>query len=140
MGGLEEAQSSPYNPPVKKGDEGTFGWASEGGKKVAGGYKEDVSREKEAFKMQEGIVRAQGPNIESKTWWLARDSLREQVYELKQNMNAISFVAKDAPAAKKAYQKFLDELSAFDQAMDLKKGDAAKKEYGDLLAALDAWK
>ena len=64
---------------------------------------EDVTREKAALEVSKQIVRAQGPNIDSKTWWLVRDNLRGQAYTMKANMRAINAVLD--PAGKVAARR-----------------------------------
>ena len=83
----------------------------------------------------------QGKNIDSKTWWLVKDNLRGQAYNMKANMLAINKVlpAEKKPAAKKAYDKFWSEVNQLDLACVKKELDLAQKEYGDVLAALTAY-
>ena len=86
-----------------------------------------------------GLFSSQGPNIESKTWWLVRDNLRGQAYNMKANMLAMNAVSKDKVASKKAYSKFWSEINQLDLACTKKEYDLAKKEYEDVLAALAAY-
>merc|ERR1712078_360721 len=105
--------SSPYQPGgPKAGKDATFGFAKSDGEFVANGYEKDVSREKAAYTVSKKIIQSQGPNIESKTWWLVRDNLRGQAYTMKANMRAINAVlAPDTAAgAKKAYETFWKEI------------------------------
>ena len=83
----------------------------------------------------------QGKNIDSKTWWLVKDNLRGQAYNMKANMLAINGVLppEKKAAAAKAYSKFWSEINQFDLACTKKEYDLAKKEYADVLAALDAY-
>jgi len=135
------AISSPYQPGgPKAGKEATFGYSKSDGPILADGYENDVSREKAAFEVSAKIVASQGPNIESKTWWLARDNLRGQAYNMKANMKAMNKVAKDPAASAKAYNTFWNEVNQLDLACTKKELDLAKKEYSDVLAALDAYK
>ena len=76
-------------------------------------YQADVGREREAFKTSSDIIKSQQGTIDSKTWWLVRDNLRGQAYNLKSNMKALTAVASDKGAAQKAYEKVLNELNAF---------------------------
>lgn len=131
--------SSPFQPGgPKAGEEATFGYAKSAGPKLATGYQADVEREKAAFAVSSKIINAQGPNIDSKTWWLVRDNLRGQAYNMKANMKAINAVlpAGKADAAKKAYAKFWKEIDSLDLACKKKELALAQKEYGDVLAAL----
>ena len=135
------AISSPYQPGgPKAGKDATFGYSKSDGPILATGYETDITREKAAFEISEKIVRSQGPNIESKTWWLARDNFRGQAYNMKANMKVINTQSADPAASAKAYSKFWSEVNALDLAMVKKELDLAKKEYSDVLAALDAYK
>ena len=101
----------------------------------------DVTREKAAFDVSVKIITTQGPNIDSKTWWLVRDNLRGQAYNMKANMLAINKALgdkgkKDADAA---YKKFWSEIDQLDLACKKKELALAQKEYGDVLAALKAY-
>jgi hypothetical protein len=139
----EPSLSSPFQAGGPQGDGPgtTFGYKKSDGPILASGYKSDVSREKAAFSVSSGIVRAQGPNIDTKTWWLVRDNLRGQAYNMKANMIAINGVLGDDKKAKatKAYKKFWDEINQLDLACVKKEYDLAKKEYDDVLAALAAY-
>jgi hypothetical protein len=131
--------SSPYQPGgPKAGPDATYGYAKSAGEFVSKGYESDVSREKAAFNVSKKIVQSQGPNIESKTWWLVRDNLRGQAYTMKANMRAInSVLAPDtATAAKKAYETFWKEIDSLDLACRKKELALAQKEYKDVLDAL----
>jgi hypothetical protein len=134
--------SSPYQPGgPKAGADATFGYAKSDGPKLATGYENDVTREKADFEKSAKIVRAQGPNIESKTWWLARDNFRGQAYNMKANMKAINktFDPDTELAATKAYKKFWDEVQQLDFALRQKEPALAKKEYADCLEALKVY-
>ena len=74
----------------------------------------DVAREKAAFKVSADIVASQGKNVESKTWWLVRDNLRGQAYNMKANMLAINkqLPADKKAAAAKAYATLWKEVDA----------------------------
>ena len=101
----------------------------------------DVTREKAAFDVSVKIITTQGPNIDSKTWWLVRDNLRGQAYNMKANMLAINKALgdkgkKDADAA---YKKFWSEIDQLDLACKKKELALAQKEYGDVLDALKAY-
>ena len=135
------AISSPYQPGgPKSGPEATYGFVKSDGPILAAGYEQDVTREKAAFDVSAKIIESQGKNIESKTWWLARDNLRGQAYNMKANMQALNKVSKDPAAASKAYTKFWNEINSLDLACTKKELDLAKKEYADVLAALDEYK
>jgi len=137
----EPAISSPYQVGgPQAGKDATFGYAKSDGPILAEGYQNDVTREKAAFDVSAKIVQSQGKNVDSKTWWLVRDNLRGQAYNMKANMKALNAVSKDPAASKKAYEKFWNEVNQLDLACVKKELDLAKKEYGDVLAALDAYK
>merc|ERR1712070_1173064 len=108
---------------------------------LAEGYESDVVREKAAFEVSSKIIKAQGPNIDSKTWWLVRDNMRGQAYNMKANMLAINKVlpADKKASATKAYKKFWSEIDSLDLACVKKELDLAKKEYDDVLAALASY-
>merc|ERR1719171_866826 len=62
------AISSPYQPGGPKAGSGaTFGYAKSDGPILADGYQNDVTRERDAFKVSSDIVKNQGKNIDSKT-------------------------------------------------------------------------
>merc|ERR1719171_51432 len=133
------AISSPYQPGgPKAGKDATFGYAKSDGPILATGYEQDITREKAALEVSKKIVRAQQKNIDTKTWWLVRDNLRGQAYNMKANMRAINDVLepKAKVAATKAYEKFWGEINQLDLACTKKEYDLAKKEYGDVLDAL----
>jgi len=137
----EPAISSPYQAGgPKAGKDATFGYSKSDGPILADGYQNDVTREKAAFDVSAKIVQSQGKNVDSKTWWLVRDNLRGQAYNMKANMKAMNKVSKDPAAADKAYAKFWNEINQLDLACVKKELDLAKKEYADVLAALDAYK
>ena len=100
-----------------------------------------MTREKAAFEVSSKIVRAQGPALEKKTWWLVRDNLRGQAYNMKANMIAINKVlpADKKGKADKAYSKFWNEINQLDLACVKKEFDLAKKEYEEVLEALTAY-
>merc|ERR1719230_1545432 len=89
----------------------TYGFAKSDGPILADGFREDVEREKKAFLVSAQIVKAQGPLLESKTWWLVRDNFRGQAYNMKSNMLALNKVQEPTTKAKadKAYAKFVKE-------------------------------
>jgi len=131
--------SSPYQPGGPKAGPGaTFGYAKSEGAILATGYEADVDREKAAFEVSSKIITSQGPNIKSKTWWLVRDNLRGQAYNMKANMKAINKAlgGEKGAAATKAYAKFWKEIDALDLACKKKELALAEKEYDDVLAAL----
>jgi len=134
------AISSPFQPGgPKAGSDATFGYAKSDGPILATGYESDVTRERDAFKVSSDIIKNQAKNIDSKTWWLVRDNLRGQAYNMKANMRAINKVVSDSEGANKAYAKFWKEVDQLDLACSNKELDLAKKEYGDVLAALNAY-
>jgi hypothetical protein len=137
--GMEDI-SSPYQPGgPKAGKDATFGYAKSEGEMLANGYESDVTREKKAFEVSSKIVSSQKGNIDSKTWWLVRDNLRGQAYNMKANMLALTNVAPDKAASQKAYTKFWNEINALDLACKKKELALAQKEYGDVLDALAAY-
>jgi len=135
--------SSPYQPGgPKAGPEATFGYAKSAGEFAANGYAADVTREKAAYAISSKIVSEQGPNIDSKTWWLVRDNLRGQAYNMKANMRAITSQLSSAEAkaaSTKAYNTFWKKIDALDLACKKKELALAQKEYADVLAALKAY-
>ena len=139
----EPSLSSPYQAggPQGSGPGTTYGYKKSEGPILATGYQEDVTREKAAYEVSKKIVSSQGPNIDSKTWWLVRDNFRGQAYNMKANMLAINAVlpGDKKTAADKAYKKFWAEIGQLDLACAKKEYDLAKKEYDDVLAALKAY-
>lgn len=139
----EPALSSPYQPggPQGSGPGTTYGYKKSDGPILADGYQSDVAREKAAFDISAKIVKSQAKNIDTKTWWLVKDNLRGQAYNMKANMLAMNGVlpADKKAAASKAYSKFWSEVNQLDLACTKKEYDLAKKEYADVLAALDAY-
>jgi len=138
----QPAISSPYQVGgPKSGSDATFGYAKSAGPILAADYESDVSREKAAFDVSTKIVKSQGKLIDAKTWWLVRDNLRGQAYNMKENMKAINSALPDAKkdAASKAYNTFWKEIGALDLACTKKELALAQKEYSDVLAALDAY-
>ena len=119
----------------------TYGFKKSDGPVLADGYINDVTREKAAYEVSAKIVSSQQANIDSKTWWLVRDNLRGQAYNMKANMLAINKVVapEKAAGAKKAYAKFWNEINQLDLACTKKELDLAQKEYSDLVAALDSY-
>merc|ERR1712054_460368 len=105
---------------------------------LATGYQDDVAREKAAFDVSSKIITSQGGNIDSKTWWLVRDNLRGQAYNMKANLKAINLAlgGDKGAAATKAYTKFWKEIDALDLACKKKELALAQKEYADVVAAL----
>jgi len=138
----QPAISSPYQPGgPRSGKDATYGYKKSDGPILAAGYESDVTREKKAFEVSKNIVNTQGPNIESKTWWLVRDNLRGQAYNMKANMQAINEVlpADKKKDATKAYKKFWAEVDQLDLALTKKEPELARKEYEDVKAALVAY-
>merc|ERR1719230_840738 len=132
--------SSPYQPGgPKSGADATYGYAKSDGPILATGYQNDVTREKAAFDISATIVKSQAKNIDSKTWWLVRDNLRGQAYNMKANMKAMNGVSANKAAADKAYKAFWSEINSLDLACQKKELALAQKEYADVLAALDAY-
>jgi hypothetical protein len=139
----EPAISSPYQPGgPKAGKDATFGYAKTEGEFVANGYESDVTREKAAFEISCKIVSSQQSNVDSKTWWLVRDNLRGQAYNMKSNMRAINSVLEGPKKAEAtaAYNKFWKEIDSLDLACQKKELALAQKEYGDVLEALKAYR
>jgi hypothetical protein len=138
----EPAISSPYQPGGPKAGKGaTFGYAKSEGAILAEGYEADVEREKKAFQVSKNIVNSQQKNVDSKTWWLVRDNLRGQAYNMKANMKAINAAlpAEKKGAAVKAYDTFWKEINSLDLACVKKELDLAQKEYADVKEALKAY-
>merc|ERR1719409_1651959 len=134
------AISSPYQEGgPQAGPDSTFGYKKTGGEFLAKDYQSEVGRERAAFKVSSDIVSSQKGNIDSKTWWLVRDNLRGQAYNMKANMQALNAVAPDTAAANKAYKTFWNEINALDLACQKKELALAQKEYDDVLAALAAY-
>jgi hypothetical protein len=102
----------------------------------------DVTREKAAFEISCRIVSSQQNNVNSKTWWLVRDNLRGQAYNMKANMRAINNVLEGSKKAEAtaAYNKFWKEVDSLDLACQKKELALAQKEYGDVLEALKAYR
>lgn len=101
----------------------------------------DVTREKAAYDISKKIVQSQGEFINSKTWWLVRDNLRGQAYNMKANMRAMNAVSSSPPASNKAYAAFWKKIDSLDLACKKKELALAQKEYAealDLLKAYDA--
>jgi len=131
--------SSPYQPGgPKAGADATYGYAKSEGPILAAGYQSDVTREKASFEISSKIINSQGPNIDSKTWWLVRDNLRGQAYNMKGSMKAIdaALTGEKQATATKAYAKFWKEIDSLDLACKKKELALAQKEYGDVVAAL----
>jgi hypothetical protein len=135
----EPGISSPYQAGGPKSGAGsTYGYAKSEGEILATGYEKDVSRERASLEVSKKIVRSQGNNIDKSTWYLVRDNLRGQAYNMKANMLAINAVLepKTKEAATKAYNEFWKEINSLDLACTKKELALAKKEYEDVLAAL----
>jgi len=136
------AISSPYQPGgPKAGKEATFGYAKSDGPLLASGYESDVTRETAAFKISADIMKNQGKNIDSKTWWLVRDNMRGQAYNMKANMQALNSVlpADKKAAASKAYDKFWKSIDELDLACRLKESELAQANYKKVKDALAAY-
>lgn len=103
------------------------------------GTQDDVTREKAAFAVSAKIVKSQQKNIDSKTWWLVRDNMRGQAYNMKANMLAMNNVSAKKVEAKKAYDVFWKKINALDLACVKKEYDLANKEYKEVLDALAAY-
>jgi len=139
--GTTPGLSSPFQPGgPKAGKDATFGYGKSAGPILADGYSADVTRETAAFEVSAKIVASQAGNIDSKTWWLVRDNLRGQAYNMKANMIAINKTLKDSKAADAAYKKFWKEIDSLDLACKKKELALAQKEYKDVLDALEAYK
>ena len=69
----------------------TYGFAPSGDI-LAAGYAKDVAREKAVFNKGCGLLANMQGDIDSKTWWLVRDNLRGQAYNMKANMKALNKV------------------------------------------------
>jgi hypothetical protein len=140
----EPAISSPFQAGGPKGgqigqlESATFGYQKSDGPLLATGYDKDITREKTAFEVSTKIIRAQQRNIDSKTWWLVRDNMRGQAYNMKANMLAINKVLDEPSKAKadKAYKEFWKEIDSLDLACKTKELALAQKEYTDVLEAL----
>lgn len=136
------AISSPYQPGgPKAGKDATFGYAKSDGDILATGYETDVTRELAAYKVSKAIVTSQQGNIDSKTWWLVRDNLRGQAYNMKANMRAINAVlpAEGKASATKAYAAFWKKIDSLDLACKKKELALAQKEYAGVLELLKAY-
>merc|ERR1719247_779819 len=116
----EPAISSPYQVggPQPGGKDTTYGYKKSDGPILAVGYETDVTREKAAYEVSAKIIRSQEKNIDSKTWWLVRDNMRGQAYNMKANMKAMYSVLEGDKkvTAKKAYDKFWTEINQLDLA------------------------
>merc|ERR1711908_200855 len=119
----------------------TYGYAKSDGPILADGFREDIAREQRDFLKSVDIVKAQGLLLESKTWWLVRDNFRGQAYNMKANMRALNNVQPEATKGKavKAYDSFVKKLNALDLACVKKESDLARKEYDDMIVALDKY-
>jgi len=132
--------SSPYaSEGLATGDEATFGY-KKSGEFLAKGYEEDVTLEKASFETNAKIYQSQQPQIDSKTWWLARDNLRGQAYPMRSNMLAINKVSKNPQEAKKTYDKFWKQINDLDLALDKKEQALATEKYKKALDTLSEWK
>jgi hypothetical protein len=105
------------------------------------GYTQDVTRELAAFKESSKRVSSLQPQIDSKTWWLARDNMRTQAYNMRSSMLAINNVlpADKKLVAEKAYKKFWVQVEKFDLALKKKEPELANKEYVEMLNILKAY-
>merc|ERR1711988_1250857 len=85
------------------------------GEILSKGYTQDVTRELAAFKESSKRVSSLQPQIDSKTWWLARDNMRTQAYNMRSSMLAINNVlpADKKLVAEKAYKKFWVQASVW---------------------------
>jgi hypothetical protein len=135
--------SSPYQPGgPKAGKDATFGYKKSDGPILATGYETDVTRELAAFKVSRDIINSQQKNVDGKVWWLVRDNMRGQAYNMKANMKALNSVlpADKKAAASKAYDKFWKSIDELDLACRLKELELAQANYKvkDALAAYEA--
>merc|ERR1711988_1595097 len=91
----------------------TYGFAPTG-EILSKGYTQDVARELAAFKESSKRFSSLQPLIDSKTWWLARDNMRTQAYNMRASMLAINNVlpTDKKPLAKKAYTKYWQQVEA----------------------------
>jgi len=136
------AISSPYQPGgPKAGPDATYGYKKTDGDFLAKDYQNQIDREMADFDKSKRIIRSLGPNIDSKTWWLVRDNLRGQAYNMKANMEAINNVL--APekkrAANDAYKKFWKKVDRLDIACQKKELSLAQTEYEGVLDALKTY-
>merc|ERR1712224_1151419 len=133
--------SSPYQeggPAV--GKDATYGYKKSDGPILATGYEDDVTRELAQFKVSAEIVNSQ-KNIDGKVWWLVRDNLRGQAYNMKANMKALNKVlpADKKDKAVKAYDTFWKSINELDLACKLKELDLAQANYKKVKDALAAY-
>jgi len=138
----EPAISSPYQPGgPKTGKDSTYGYAKSDGPILATGYEGDVTRELAAFKVSRDIVNSQQKNVDGKIWWLVRDNLRGQAYNMKANMQAMNSVlpADKKVAATKAYDKFWKSINELDLACTKKELELAQLKYKQVKDALAAY-
>jgi hypothetical protein len=100
-----------------------------------------VTRELAAFKVSRDIVNSQGKNVDGKVWWLVRDNLRGQAYNMKANMKALNAVlpADKKVAATKAYDKFWKSINELDLACTKKELELAQLKYKQVKDALAAY-
>jgi hypothetical protein len=144
--GFEPDAADPISTPYQKGGgnkggkTASFGYTKSEGAFLSEGWKKDLKLELAVLAKQEKIVKAQGPRIEAKTWFLARDDLRQNANTMKNNMKRINSQCADQKKAKKAYNAFVEAMNAVDVAMTLKEPEPAKKKYAAFLASYDAWK
>jgi hypothetical protein len=132
--------SSPYaTEGLASGDQATYGY-KKSGEYLAKGYQDDVAREKASFEKSVLIYKAQQPNIDSKTWWLARDNLRGQASVMKSNMLVIQDVSNNKQEAKKTYDKFWRQINDLDFALKQKEQALSTANYKKALDTLDSWK
>merc|ERR1712216_593861 len=134
--------SSPYQEGgPSTGKDATFGYKKSDGPILARGYEEDVTRELAAFKVSADIVNSQQKTIDGKVWWLVRDNLRGQAYNMKANMKVINGVlpADKKASATKAYDTFWKSINELDLACKLKELDLAQANYKKVKDALAAY-
>jgi hypothetical protein len=134
--------SSPYQPGgPKAGKDATFGYKKSDGPILATGYETDVTRELAAFKVSRDIINSQQKNVDGKVWWLVRDNMRGQAYNMKANMKALNSVlpADKKAAASKAYDKFWKSIDELDLACRLKELELAQANYKKVKDALAAY-
>uniref|UniRef100_A0A7S3K4S5 Uncharacterized protein n=1 Tax=Aureoumbra lagunensis TaxID=44058 RepID=A0A7S3K4S5_9STRA len=117
---------SPYSPYPPKGESSVY-------KK---GSKEEVAFKKNVFSESAKRVAKVDKYIEAKKWEEVRAELDRQTYEMRGAMN---YLASGKPEAEKAKKKFYAELESVNLASKKKDPKAAAKEYGDMMAALDAF-
>jgi hypothetical protein len=144
--GFDPEGFDPISTPYQKGGgnkggaAASFGYTKSEGAFLSEGWKKDLKLELAVLAKQEKIVKSQGPRIEAKTWFLARDDLRQNANTMKNNMKRINSQCPDQKKAKKAYSAFVEAMNAVDVAMVLKEPEPAKSKYAAFIASYDAWK